>query len=265
MTIFDRIHPNAVAAWQRRLVLTLPLAMAAALAVFGAFGSYIVMGLPVRLLHFLATSTAIGALAFGLSVLLRRYMFAGALPFWASLVIAVAIAPAGGLLVQQSLAVLAPHTLRHVSFFELTGQVLLVNLVIAAGRWMLIPRAEPRIDDQATALSPDQPGDAARELRAKLPLPQRQARILALRAEDHYLRVHTDRGQALILMNLSSAVDALGPEAGIRIHRSHWIAKEVALETARIGRGGIKLDDAAEFPVSRAGRKLLKEFYARLA
>jgi DNA-binding LytR/AlgR family response regulator len=135
---------------------------------------------------------------------------------------------------------------------------------------MLIPRAEPRIDDQATALSPDQPGDAARELaarelRAKLPLPQRQARILALRAEDHYLRVHTDRGQALILMNLSSAVDALGPEAGIRIHRSHWIAKEVALETARIGRGGIKLDDAAEFTVSRAGRKLLKEFYARLA
>jgi hypothetical protein len=41
--------------------------MAIALAVVGAFGSYVVMGLPLRLLHFSATSLAIGAGAFAVS------------------------------------------------------------------------------------------------------------------------------------------------------------------------------------------------------
>lgn len=263
MTVFDHVQPNAAAVRPRRLVWVLPLAAATAMAVVGAFGSYIVMGLPLRLLHFLATSLAIGALAFGLSVLLRRYVFAGVLPFWASIAVAVAIAPAGGLLVQQSLAILAPRTLHYVSFSELTGQVLLINLVIAAVRWMLIRGVEPGSEEAAKDIPSQQPVDAAREFRTKLPVVQRQAQILALSAEDHYVRVHTDRGQALILMNLSCAINALGPETGVRIHRSHWVAKDVALETSRVGRAGISLDDATLFPISRAGRKLLKEFCAR--
>lgn len=263
MTVFDSIQPDTAATWPRRLLWMLPLAMATALAVVGAFGSYVAMGLPIRLLHFLATSLAIGALAFGLSVSLRRYVFAGALPFWASIAVAVAIAPAGGLLVQQSLAILAPRSLHYVTLAELTGQVLLINLIIAAARWILLPRTEPVIERAIGDISPQQPDDAARDFRTKLPLAQRQAKILALSAEDHYVRVHTDRGQALILMNLSCAVGALGPETGVRIHRSHWVAKDVALETSRIGRGGISLDDTTLFPISRAGRKLLKEFSAR--
>ena len=63
-----------------------------ALAVVGGFGSYVAMGLPVRLLHFSATSLAIGALAFALSESLRRCVFAGTLPFWAAIVVAVATA-----------------------------------------------------------------------------------------------------------------------------------------------------------------------------
>jgi DNA-binding LytR/AlgR family response regulator len=39
----------------------------------------------------------------------------------------------------------------------------------------------------------------------------RHAAILALSAEDHYVRVRTDRGQALILINLAGAIEALGP------------------------------------------------------
>jgi DNA-binding LytR/AlgR family response regulator len=264
MTIFGQLQPNAAAAWPRRLVMFLPLAAAAVLAIVGAFGSYIVMGLPLRLLHFLATSAAIGVTAVGLSVLLRRYVFDGVLPIWASFAVAVVLAPAGGLMVQQSLAILAPRTLNHVSFLELAGQVLLVNLAIATLRWLLL--REPRAaESPAEELAPQQPDDAAREFRTKLPIAQRQAKILGLSAEDHYVRVHTDRGQALILMNLSCAVDALGPETGLRIHRSHWVASAVALETGRIGRGGVRLDDATQFPISRAGRKLLKEFYARSA
>jgi DNA-binding LytR/AlgR family response regulator len=271
MTILGQLQPNASADWPRRLVMCLPLVAAAVLAIVGAFGSYIVMGLPLRLLHFLATSAVIGALAVGLSVLLRRYVFKGVLPSWAWFAVAVVLAPAGGLMVQQSLAILAPRTLNHVSFLELTGQVLLVNLAIAALRWLLLRNdrsVESLARETAKETASQQPDDTAkgsREFRAKLPVAQRQAAIMALSAEDHYVRVHTDRGNALILMNLSCAVEALGPETGVRIHRSHWVANAVALETARIGRAGVRLDDATQFPISRAGRKLLKDFYARSA
>jgi DNA-binding LytR/AlgR family response regulator len=88
----------------------------------------------------------------------------------------------------------------------------------------------------------------------------RNAAILALSAEDHYVRVRTDRGQALVLINLAGAIEALGPDAGVRIHRSHWITREVATGvTSRSSRAGVRLDDATILPISRAGRKLLNE------
>lgn len=265
MTIIDYIRPNAAAPSQRILVLLLPLAIATALAVVGAFGSYVAMGLPVRLLHFLAIALAVGTLAFGLSASLRRYVFAGVLPFWASVAVALVVAPAGGLIAQQALAISAPHALRYVSFSELTGQVLLVNLVVGTVSWLLLRPVNGRVESPVKDTRPEQPDDAAREIRAKLPVAQRQAKILALSAEDHYVRVHTDRGQALILINLSRAVDALGSDAGVQIHRSYWVANAVALEMTRICREGVRLDDTTVFPVSRAGRKLLKEFHARSA
>src|SRR4051812_46356473 len=59
MTIIDLPRPNAATAPRYLLAALLPLAVAVALAIVGAFGSYVVMGLPLRLLHFLATSLAI--------------------------------------------------------------------------------------------------------------------------------------------------------------------------------------------------------------
>jgi DNA-binding LytR/AlgR family response regulator len=88
----------------------------------------------------------------------------------------------------------------------------------------------------------------------------RQAPIVALSAEDHYVRVRTDRGQALILMNFANAVAALGPDAGVRIHRSHWVSRALAAKTTTSGsRNGIRVGDDTVLPVSRAGRKLLNE------
>jgi hypothetical protein len=44
--------------------------------------------------------------------------------------------------------------------------------------------------------------------------------LIAMEAEDHYLRVHTQAGSALILMRLSDAVAAAGADAGVQVHRS---------------------------------------------
>ena len=111
-------------------VAALPLGAAVALAVVGAFGSYVAMGLPLRLFHFCATAIVIGAPAFAVSAALRRYVFNNAPPLWAAILTAVTLAPAGGLVVQYSLRLCAPRVLPYVSFGELTAQVLLVNLIV---------------------------------------------------------------------------------------------------------------------------------------
>jgi LytTr DNA-binding domain len=252
MTIIDLARPKPP-------IALLPLLMAIALAVVGAFGSYVVMGLPLRLLHFCTTSLVIGAVAFILLGSLRRYVFAGALPFWSTLFVATATAPLGGLIIQQSLRLWVPQALRHVSFGELTAQVLLINLFIGTVTWLLLRKGGQRVDGTPSYAQPAQAGDVSRAVRAKLPLALRQAPIVALSAEDHYVRVRTDRGQALILMNFADAVAALGPDAGVRIHRSHWVSRALAAKTTRGSRNGIRVDDDTVLPVSRAGRKLLNE------
>lgn len=78
-------------------------------------------------------------------------------------------------------------------------------------------------------------------------------KLLALEGEDHYLRVHTDGGSALVLMRLRDAVAALGDSAGWQPHRSFWLA---AGATARAERSGqswrLLLPTGLAVPVSRA-------------
>jgi hypothetical protein len=83
-----------------------------------------------RLLHFSATSLAIGAAAFTVSAALRRYLFPNGQPLWATIFTALALAPPGAVVVQQSLRLFAPQALPYVSLGELTAQVLTINLFI---------------------------------------------------------------------------------------------------------------------------------------
>ena len=76
--------------------------------------------------------------------------------------------------------------------------------------------------------------------------------LLALGAEDHYLRVLTPLGSDLILMRLSDALGELGPEAGLQVHRSWWVAKDAVRELRRDGaRTVLVLCNGLEVPVSR--------------
>jgi hypothetical protein len=256
MTFADILSPTPPLRGRRLLAVLLPLIVATALAIVGAFGTYVTMTLPLRLLHFVSVGLVIGALVFALSESVRRICFDGALPFWARLAIAVVAAPPGAWIVQQALSVWAPQALPYVSYPELTAQVLSLNLSIGAIAWVLLRRpGKPAGAGEA------RPADApcGQTLRAKLPAPLRHAAILALSAEDHYVRVRTDRGEALILMNLAVAIAALGENAGVRIHRSHWISRPLAEAALQHGsRGSVCVDDNTLLPVSRAGRKLLQ-------
>lgn len=75
--------------------------------------------------------------------------------------------------------------------------------------------------------------------------------VIALAAEDHYLRVHTERGEALIHHRFSEAVRELG-EAGVQVHRSWWVAKHAVERVEKDGdRHVLVLKGGVRAPVSR--------------
>ncbi|MGA9581627.1 MAG: LytTR family DNA-binding domain-containing protein [Allosphingosinicella sp.] len=88
-------------------------------------------------------------------------------------------------------------------------------------------------------------------LLSKLP-PAIGGDIVALETEDHYLRVHTAGGSALILMRMADAVALLDPRLGAQVHRRWWVA-EAAVEGVRTeGRKlSLRLIDQSLVPVGR--------------
>ncbi len=124
-------------------------------------------------------------------------------------------------------------------------QVVLVCAGLVAIAWLARRRVERVVASSEQAPPP--------LLREKLPPRLARARLLAVQAEDHYLRVHTDAGDALLLMRFADALDALEDLDGLRIHRSWWVARS-AVQDARWsrGRGDLTLVGGLTAPVSRA-------------
>lgn len=115
---------------------------------------------------------------------------------------------------------------------------------------------------QAVPIQTTASEDAAKPVRfvERLPLHLRAARIIAVQAEDHYLRVHTDLGSDLILMRLSDAVAELDGLEGAQTHRSWWVAKDAVRNASRgDGRATLVLEGGLTAPVSRSYAATLRE------
>lgn len=81
--------------------------------------------------------------------------------------------------------------------------------------------------------------------------PELRGEVIALAAEDHYLRVFRPGGQALIHHRFSDAVQAMG-ERGVQVHRSWWVAKSAVAQAEREGdRHVLRLTGGLRVPVSR--------------
>ncbi len=78
------------------------------------------------------------------------------------------------------------------------------------------------------------------------------ADLLAISSEDHYLRVHTSRGDELVLMRLRDAINEVSRLDGLQVHRSWWVARS-AVKTIRRGDGRMRLtlSNGLSVPVSR--------------
>jgi hypothetical protein len=94
----------------------------------------------------------------------------------------------------------------------------------------------------------------------RLPFRLKGAAIRAVQSEDHYLRIHTDRGSDLILMRLSDALTELEGLEGAQTHRSWWVARDAVRDVSRgDGRATLTLEGGIEAPVSRRYAKALRD------
>lgn len=132
------------------------------------------------------------------------------------------------------------------------GPVLVITVAISAINVFL---ARPRPVETHAGAS----GAAPARFLDRLPPRLRGAKLIAVQAEDHYLRLHTDRGSDLILMRLSDAVDELAGLEGARTHRSWWVARDAVIEVSRgDGRARLTLTGGLEAPVSRRYARALR-------
>jgi DNA-binding LytR/AlgR family response regulator len=135
----------------------------------------------------------------------------------------------------------------------MVGPVVTITAVMSAIN-VFLGRAQPVQTHAATV------GAAPARFPARLPPRLRGAAIRAVQAEDHYLRIHTDRGSDLILMRLSDALDELEGLEGAQTHRSWWVARDAVRDVVRgDGRATLTLEGGLTAPVSRRYAKALRD------
>jgi membrane protein implicated in regulation of membrane protease activity len=168
--------------------------------------------------------------------------------FWIRIaVVSLVITPPVTLYIYALNAVLLDLPRRWWLLPQLAWQVLVVMLLLMTLRALLWRR----VVETRTVVMPPLPG-AERDFRLRLSAKRRAARLVAIEAEDHYVRVHTDTGSELVPMRFSEALEELSRAYGYRVHRSWWVAVE-EIEGVRWtrGTGEVRLSGGIVAPVSR--------------
>lgn len=151
---------------------------------------------------------------------------------------------------------------------QIFSSVFFLSIFMTVGAWLLHRHDALKEHEEAGELTGPMPVSATDEPAEKavatfmkrLPMQMRHAQLYGISSEDHYLRVHTGAGEELILMRLADAVDMLPHSAGLKVHRSWWIAHD---GVERVENDGGKpfliLKSGAKAPVARSAKAAAKE------
>lgn len=83
--------------------------------------------------------------------------------------------------------------------------------------------------------------------------------LISLNAQDHYIKVVTDKGSTMILLRLSDAISELTSYDGFQTHRSWWVAREhIAQLSKENGRQFLIMSNGVKAPISRTYWKQIK-------
>ena len=102
--------------------------------------------------------------------------------------------------------------------------------------------------------------NASYKFMLKLPKELR-GELLCLEMDDHYIKMHTDKGRHMLLMRMKDAISELEGHKGLQAHRSWWISESAIMGSKREGRNTfINLKSDIVVPISRT---FLPEFKLR--
>lgn len=226
--------------------------------IIGAFLAFVAafdsaeMPFPLRLAFMIGMSLVASTMGFLTFTLAERWSWSRA-PFWRLGLFStlVMFAPMG-LVVWGAVNLVSPpgqgHPVTAIPGY-LAGSVITTAFFCFAVAWL---RRAIGGETHATPAPP--------KFLERLPLKLRGAEVWAVEAEDHYLRLHTSKGQDLILLRLADAVSELEGIEGAQVHRSWWVARDAIADAKRgDGRATLTLKDGSEVPVSRTYAGLLRE------
>lgn len=253
--------PDWVRSWGGVVALSLVLAM------FGPYGTFLSMDAFSRVTFWCASALGIAAMTRAVHAGLRRWPIAAAWPAWQRRGVSALVASLPATLwIILLFSLCAKVPLGALHFWRTWPQVIVTSMVFAVilGRrdplapLATAPAPEPVAFPPAAAAPEPDPDVAAAFLARACPR-LCDARLLALEAEDHYLRIHTDRGAELVLMRLRDAIAELGEGLGMQVHRSFWVARAAVVEaTVRSQAAQLRLSDGTVVPVSRTALPRLK-------
>jgi len=179
-------------------------------------------------------------------VLLLVSAFLGAVPlsFEIRWMVEALLAPAGGL---------PPPWVTYLN-------VSVINVVFSLVQYGLIERW-PLTHQSDDPDPPQEPGTDTRPVIGRLRRRPDgvQGVIRYMQMQDHYLHVHTDQGDGLILARMSDAVADLKGLDGQQVHKSWWVAQAAIEEiTYKNRKRTILLKDGTQVPVGRSFEPALR-------
>lgn len=235
----------------RRLLADLGLwaAIGVVMAFLGPFGSSL-RPLAERLVYWQLCMVGGGMIGLGLDEVIRRRVRG----FWPRLiVVSVAMTPPVTVLVGLVNDWLAGLRVGPENIAQPWFQVFVVCFATMCLRQLAW--AQP----VTVVVAPEPPPDPTETFRQRLSAKRRAAALIAVEAEDHYLRVHTDAGDELITARFGDAMAELGAAPGFQTHRSWWVAADAIDQVKWLrGRGEARLKCGLTVPISRSNAAPLK-------
>lgn len=213
----------------------------------------------------------------GIAPLLKTSVIGAATALLVTVPVALMCLPIEGLLPDSDSMFAAPSSVRSMPLLFWSWADQYLNLLPAiAGFWLLV-----KVLDVALPTAPDTPvrareigaiseGDASNPAAKALVDPQGQhssalerrfpeisgLRLLAIEADEHYVRLHTDAGSKHVLYRFRDALKDVEDLSGLRVHRSWWVAKDAIEQSDPSPSGfGLKLKGGLKVPVSQTYRR----------
>jgi hypothetical protein len=159
-------------------------------------------------------------------------------------------------------AIYAPLLIWFIEWFskgELTGTLadwqiaLIIFFIPFVINSLLFKRRESRLASRVNT----QPNQGSRLL-SRLGLPPDEP-LCRLQVRDHYVDVFTEGTSQSLLMRFADAIEEIDKSIGLRVHRSHWVAKDAIRQVEKEqGRIFLRLMCGTRIPVSRKYVKDLK-------